>query len=460
MIYDRKGSGSIFNLFFTYAAVFFSFSCSTAAVEPEKPNVIFIYADDLGYGDLSCYGSDSIATPHLDQMAADGVKFTNFYTTSPICSPSRAGLLTGRYQVRSGITRVFFPNSLQGIEDSEYTMAELFKDNGYTTGLIGKWHLGHLPEYQPNQHGFDYWFGLPYSNDMEWKPRNDPPTPLMRNGKIIAQPVNQKELTQRYSAEAKYFIAKHHKTPFFLYLAHTFPHKPLYVSAEYEGSSELGIYGDVVQELDRSVGDVLQALKDFNLEDNTIIVFSSDNGPSTKQGSSTGGLRGQKATTWEGGIKVPTLLQWKSKIKPNQVNISPLIMTDWLPTFAAIIGAELPSIQLDGMDISGHLLEGEQLEDRNFFWYFNEDLRAVRSGKWKFKKAVLDNPYRQKALEPHEAGLFDLEKDPNERTNLATKMPEKVVEMEQLMEEFLQSLGPVPEPKLKAVPFDDPRKNK
>ena len=423
-----------------------------------NPNVIFIYADDLGYGDLSCYGSDSIATPYLDQMAADGIKFTNFYTTSPICSPSRAGLLTGRYQVRSGITRVFFPNSLQGIDRSEYTMAELFKENGYTTGLIGKWHLGHLPEYLPNQHGFDYWFGLPYSNDMEWKPRKDPPLPLMRNGEVIAQPVNQKELTQRYSAEAKYFIAKNHKEPFFLYLAHTFPHTPLYVSAEYEGTSSLGKYGDVVQELDRSVGEVLQALKDFNLDENTIVVFSSDNGPVPKAGGSTGGLRGQKATTWDGGIKVPTILQWKAKIAGNQTNETPLIMTDWLPTFASIIKAKLPETTLDGVDISGHLLEGKDLGDRNLYWYFNEDLRAVRAGKWKYKKAILENPYLQKALEPHEAALFDLENDPNETINLASRMPEKVEEMERLMQDFQKSLGPLPDPKLEAVPFDDPRK--
>ncbi|MEM6380036.1 MAG: sulfatase [Bacteroidota bacterium] len=450
----------VFQLLLLFTSTYFLFSCSTKEKKPGSPNIIFIYADDLGYGDLSCYGSDSIATPYLDQMATDGIKFTNFYTTSPICSPSRVGLLTGRYQVRSGITRVFFPNSLQGIDSSEYTMAELFQDHGYATGLIGKWHLGHLPEYQPNQHGFDYWFGLPYSNDMEWKPRNDPPLPLMRNGKIIAQPVNQKELTQRYSEEAKYFIAKHHKEPFFLYLAHTFPHKPLYVSAEYEGSSKLGKYGDVVQELDRSVGDVLQALEDFDLDENTIIIFSSDNGPVPKAGGRTGGLRGQKTTTWDGGIKVPTILQWKAKIAGKQTNETPLIMTDWLPTFASIIGAKLPEFQLDGIDISGHLIDGDTLGDRDFYWYFNEDLRAVRSGKWKYKKAVLENPYRQRALAPHDAALFDLEKDPNERNNLAVQMPEKVAEMQGLMRDFLQSLGSVPEPKLKEVPFDDPRKKK
>ncbi|MEL7121410.1 MAG: sulfatase [Bacteroidota bacterium] len=440
---------------------FFLFGCQTPKQEASNtPNVIFIYADDLGYGDLSCYGSDSISTPYLDQMAKNGIRFTNFYTTSPICSPSRAGLLTGRYQVRSGITRVFFPNSLEGMDSTEYTMAEMFKENGYTTALIGKWHLGHLPPFTPNVQGFDYWFGIPYSNDMEWKPRKDPPLPLVRNGKIIAQPVNQKELTQRYTSEAQYFIAKNRNKPFFMYMAHTFPHKPLHVSAEYANSSKLGKYGDVVQELDRSVGEVLQTLKDFGLEENTIVVFSSDNGPAIKGKGSTGGLRGGKATTWEGGIKVPTLMQWKGTLENEKVNHTPMIMTDWLPTFASIIGADLAEKKLDGQDLSGNLFKGEEIEDRTFYWYFNEDLRAIRSGKWKYKKAVLDNPYRQNALVPHDASLFDLEKDPNETQNLAEAMPDKVAEMERIMAEFKNNLGEVSEPKLKEVPFDDPRKKK
>ncbi|RMG72104.1 MAG: arylsulfatase, partial [Bacteroidetes bacterium] len=184
-------------------------ACQPPSPPTRPPNIIFIYADDLGYGDLSCYGAETIHTPHLDQMAADGIRFTDFYSTSPICSPSRTGLLTGRYQVRAGVTRVFFPNSLQGLDTAEVLIPELLKQAGYATGLIGKWHLGHLPEFLPTQQGFDYWFDLPYSNDMEWAPRKDPPLPLMRNGQIIAQPVNQKELTQRYTAEAVNFIARH-----------------------------------------------------------------------------------------------------------------------------------------------------------------------------------------------------------------------------------------------------------
>lgn len=453
--------------FICFFLVVLLFALSSCRSEEQKhtvqspPNIIFIYADDLGYGDLSSYGATEIHTPYLDQMAEQGIRFTNFYVPEPICSPSRAGLLTGRHPVRAGITRVFFPNSLQGIDSTELTMAEILQGQGYTTGLIGKWHLGHLAPFQPNQHGFDYWFGLPYSNDMEWKPRKDPPLPLMRNGKIIAQPVNQKELTQRYTTEALNFIARNREKPFFLYFAHTFPHTPLHVSAEYAGTSELGLYGDVVQELDRSVGEVFAALREYGLEENTLVVFSSDNGPVPKAGGSTGGLRGQKATTWEGGIKVPTLAWWKGHIKPNQVNSSPLIMMDWLPTFASLSGAKLPeALTLDGVDISGELFDAEPVAERSLHFYFNEDLRAVRRGKWKYKKAVLENPYRQSALKPHEDGLFDLEKDPNETENLAQLFPDTLKALAADMEHFIESLGVVPAPKLEAVPFDDPRKKK
>jgi arylsulfatase A-like enzyme len=421
------------------------------------PNVIFIYADDLGYGDLSCYGADSIHTPYLDQMAAEGIRFTNFYVTSPVCSPSRTGLLTGRYQVRSGVTRVFFPNSLQGIDSTEYTMAEMFRDAGYATGIIGKWHLGHLPPFLPMAHGFDYWFGIPYSNDMEWKPRKDPPLPLMRNGKIISQPAHQPTLTQRYTTEAINFIARHREQPFFLYIPHTFPHKPLHVSAEYAGTSPYGKYGDVVQELDRSVGDVLEALSAFGIAENTLVVFSSDNGPAAKGGGKTGGLRGHKATTYEGGIKVPALAWWPGKIKPAQDIAEPLLMTDWLPTFAQLAGSALPEGRpCDGRDISEWLFDKGQPQSRDFFFYFNEHLRTIRSGDWKYMRPVLNNPYRQH-LEPHGPMLFNLAKDPNETTNLIEDFPEKARELEQRMAAFEHQIQPVPEPKLKAVPFDDPR---
>ena len=425
-----------------------------------QPNIIFIYADDLGYGDLGCYGADSIDTPHLDQMAVEGARFTNFYVTSPVCSPSRSSLLTGRYQVRSGVTRVFFPNSLQGLDTADYTMAEMLKENGYATALVGKWHLGHLEAFLPEKHGFDYWFGLPYSNDMTWEPRNDPPLPLMRNGVIIDQPVHQPTLTQRYTAEAINFMAINRETPFFIYLAHTFPHLPLHVSTEYKGTSKLGIYGDVVQELDRSVGEVMKAVNDLGLGSNTIIVFSSDNGPAQLGGGQTGGLRGWKATTFEGGIKVPTIAWWPGTIPPQQTINEPAIMTDWLPTFAALTGAKLPGTRVfDGQDITTLLTGNYEPQERDFYFYFNEDLRAMRSGNWKYKKAIHNNPYRQKALENHGDLLFDLKTDPNETTNLAGNNPEILKVMKEKMETFLDQLGDIPEPKLKTIPFDDPRGN-
>lgn len=433
-------------------------ACGGPDTPSSPPNVVFIYADDLGYGDLSCYDADSIDTPYLDQMAADGMRFTNFYSTSPICSPSRTGLLTGRYQVREGVTRVFFPNSLQGLDTAAFTMAEMFRAQGYATGIVGKWHLGHLPEYLPMNQGFDYWFGLPYSNDMEWEPRNDPPLPLMRNLAVIDQPAYQPTLTQRYTSEAIQFIAQHRNEPFFLYFPHTFPHKPLHVSAEYAGSSELGKYGDVVQELDRSVGEVLLALETWGLSENTLVIFSSDNGPAARGGGKSGGLRGHKATTFEGGIKVPTIAQWKGKIDPGQVEETPAIMLDWLPTFARLTGYTFTENQpIDGEDI-GDLLWGTYVpHDRDFFFYFNEDLRAVRSGRWKYKKAVVNNPYRQ-PLEAHADLLFDLETDPNETRNLADTQPEKLHELQQTLQRFLEELGEPPEPRLKEVPYADPRK--
>lgn len=446
-------------LSFLFLMLVLSSGLSFNLTAQKSPNVIFIYADDLGYGDLSCYGADSIHTPHLDQMAAQGIRFTDFYATSPICSPSRISLLTGRYQVRAGITRVFFPNSLQGIDSTEYTMAEMFKSKGYTTGMVGKWHLGHLPPFLPRQHGFDDWFGLPYSNDMTWKPRKDPPLPLMRNEKIIAQPAHQPTLTQRYTTEAINFISLHRDQPFFLYMPHTFPHKPLFVSAEYENTSALGKYGDVVQELDRSVGKILMVLNQLGIAENTLVIFSSDNGPALKGGGKTGGLRGHKATTFEGGIRVPTLAYWPGTIKPGKVIKTPAIMNDWLPTFADLIGATLPDdLLLDGKDISALLLRNEEkAEARNFFFYFNETLRAVRSGNWKLKLAVNNNPYRQR-LNAHEDLLFDLSIDPNETHNLAKEKPQIVQSLKELMNQFENNLGQVPAPKLKAVPFDDPRK--
>lgn len=432
---------------------------------PDLPNFVFIYADDLGYGDLGCYGADSIATPNLDSLASEGVRFTDFYSVSPVSSPSRAGLLTGRYPIRNGMTEVFFPNSLQGIDSSEITLAEVLKEQGYATGIIGKWHLGHLPEFLPGQHGFDYYFGLPYSNDMEWEPRHDPPLPLMRNQKIIDQPAYQPTLTQRYAAEAINFMARHRGEPFFLYVPHTFPHKPLHVSAEFKGSSP-NLYGDVVQELDKSVGDIVQALRDLGLEEKTLVVFSSDNGPAKARKprpphigeGSTGGLRGHKATTFEGGVRVPTIAYWKGKILPGQVVSQPAIMLDWFPTFAKLAGAEVPKDRpLDGEDISPLLFgNAHEAKQDTFYFYWHDEMFAIRIGDWKYKKPYHGSEKRRK-IAPHGELLFNLKNDPAESENLIEQNPEMAQKLKAEMKRFHESLGEIPPARDKFVPFDDPR---
>ncbi|MCF8361685.1 MAG: sulfatase [Prolixibacteraceae bacterium] len=426
-----------------------------------KPNIVFIYADDLGYGDLGCYGAEHLETPYLDRMAEKGAMFENFYSCSPVCSPSRAGFLTGRYPVRQGITRVFFPNSLQGIDSSEITLPEILRDEGYQTGIIGKWHLGHLPEFLPMNHGFDYWFGLPYSNDMEWKPRNDPPLPLYRNSDVIAQPVHQKTLTQRYTCEAVNFIARNQDNPFFLYMAHTFPHTPLHVSTEYNNTSPT-LYGDVVQELDRNVGEIIKALEYYGLDDNTLVVFSSDNGPAYMPDASedigsgrTGGLRGWKATTFEGGVKVPTLAYWPGRIKAGKVIDKRGIMMDWFVTMAHLGGADLPDERpVDGIDI-GDLLWGNssQIPPRAFFFYRHEKLAAAIVDGWKLKLAFEGD----RKFSAHGDLLFNLDEDPNETTNLIEEYPDKAGFLKSKIDSFIHSMGNIPPPKTKAIPFDDPR---
>lgn len=434
--------------FFTHTLV------QAQSVQKSRPNVIFIYADDLGYGDLSCYGSDSIYTPNLDLLAEKGIKYTDFYSTSSICSPSRAGLLTGQYPIRNGIGPVFFPHSKGGLDTATFTMAEMFKNLGYQTACIGKWHLGHVEPYHPHNHGFDYFFGLRYSNDMDWprpwKPKYKPQQDLAlyRDTTIIDQPVYQPTLTQRYTAEAVQFIGLNKNQPFFLYFPHTFPHEPLYASAEFKGTSKLGLYGDVVQELDKSVGDILQALKDYGLEERTIIVFSSDNGArqvrqrwgNKELCGSNGILRGRKQTTFEGGIRVPTIAYGKGYFEGGKEGNLPGIMCDWLPTFAAITSYILP----EGLELNGKNLLALREESRDFFFYRMDKLNAIRSGKWKLKLANPDKARGEPM--PHEEDLlFDLENDPGEKQNLAAKYPKKVKELKQKMEAFEKSIRPIPE---------------
>lgn len=329
-------------------------NADSSRIHSERPNFVVVFTDDLGYGDLGSYGHPTIRTPNLDEMAAEGQKWTSFYVAENVCSPSRAALLTGRYPIRNGITtdgrrRVFFPDSKGGLPPGEISIATLLKAKDYQTAAIGKWHLGHLPEYLPTNHGFDHYYGIPYSNDMDrtdslshFEATTNPKieyfnVPLMRNSEVIERPANQNTLTKRYTEEAMQFIEDNSDTPFFLYLAHTMPHVPLFVSEKFRGKSVRGIYGDVVEEIDWSVGQIKKKLKEEGLEENTLVIFTSDNGPWAvlrQHGGSAGPLYGAKATSYEGGMRVPAIFWWPGTIEP--AVITDLGSTlDLLPTFAS-----------------------------------------------------------------------------------------------------------------------------
>jgi arylsulfatase A len=411
---------------------------STAALASERPNVVIIFADDLGYGDLGCYGSPTIRTPHLDRMAAEGLRFTDFYSASEVCTPSRAALLTGRYPIRSGMCgsrRVLFPNSKGGLPPSEVTIAEALRETGYATAHVGKWHLGIHEGSRPLEQGFQQSFGLPYSNDMDGRaglPKGssgspNPPedgwnVPLIRDGKVVEQPAVQTTLTKRYTEEAVAFIRKHKEQPFFLYFAHTFPHVPMFASPEFKGKSRAGIYGDAVEELDWSVGQVLDTLRREGSAENTPVFFTSDNGPwliMGDQGGSAGLLREGKGSTWEGGMRVPGIAWMPGRIKPGVTTDLAQAM-DLLPTVLALAGARLPeNVTLDGIDLAPLLFEARSLPERPFFYYRGDQLFACRLGQWKahFKT---QNGYGQPKADAHDPPLlFHLGRDPSEKRNVA-----------------------------------------
>ncbi|GBD35378.1 Arylsulfatase [bacterium HR36] len=404
---------------------------------PARPNFVFILADDLGYGDLGCYSNQVIRTPNLDAMARDGVRFTDFYAGAPVCTPSRAAFLTGRYPVRSGLVNVLFPNSKDGLDDTEITIAQVLKTRGYATACIGKWHLGHLPPYLPHRHGFDYYFGIPYSNDMK-------PLVILRaragqEAETVDDKPQQADLTRRYTEEAVRFIREHRERPFFLYLAHNMPHVPLGASAAFRGKSQRGIYGDVIEELDWSVGQVLAAIKEAGLENKTLVVFTSDNGPwliKKEAGGSAGPLRDGKGTTWEGGVRVPCVVRWLGTIPPGQVVREPTMIGDWFPTFATLAGAELPKDRaLDGVDLSPLLLGMGTLPPRALYFFNGTRLEAVRRGPWKLKMTAKGDL------------LFHLEKDMGEQHDRAAEYPELVKELRGQANAFLRQLGSLPKPK-------------
>ena len=426
---------------------------STAAQSPQ-PNIILIFCDDLGYGDLAVYGSTVHRTPHLDQMAADGALFTDFYVTSGVCTPSRSSLLTGCYPRRVDMhinarhpdsvgTQVLFPRAKKGLNPNEITIAEMLKEQGYATACIGKWHLGDHPEFLPTRQGFDTYFGIPYSNDMN---RDFVPLPLMRDEQVIEAPVDQNTLTKRYTQEAISFIRDHSKHPFFIYLPHAMTHNPLHASDDFRGKSANGIYGDAVEELDWSTGQILAELKTQGLEENTLVIFTSDNGAASRWGGSNGDLRGWKGSTWEGGMRVPCIMQWKGFVPTGQVITEMSSTLDILPTIAQWTDTKLPDDRtIDGFSIQSLLLNKNTTSPYTaFFYYQKAQLQAVRTGKWKLHLA-LDSTYQSNHFpgfkEGRTAELYNLEEDRQEQHNLASEQPEIVAQLEHLAIYARQHLG-------------------
>lgn len=459
-----------------------------STADASSPNIVIIIADDLGYGDLASYGHPTIKTPYLDRMADEGTRLTNFYVTSGVCTPSRASLFTGSYPIRVGMASgyipgqddldfggkeilpwgVLLPLSEYGLHSDEFTIADLLKDQGYKTGHIGKWHLGHHPPFLPTQQGFDYYFGVPYSNDMGHNNYSyikddfiSGPTPLLRNENVIEVDPDQSLLTRRYTDEAIDFITKQRDEPFFLYLAHTMPHVPIAASHHFKNRSEHGTYGDVIEEIDWSVGQILDHLDQLGLEENTIVMFTSDNGAAIWEGEggwvwtpdndgrptrrelnylsgSNDPLRGSKATTWEGGFRVPMIIRWPGNIPAGAVTDQITSSMDLLPTIAKITGGQLPdNKKIDGYNI-WPILSGESGAESPYeaFYYYRYDrLQAVRSGKWKL--------HLFRPEEGRTTLLYNLEEDIGETTDVSVKYPEIVERLKRLADEIRIELGDV-----------------
>jgi arylsulfatase A len=439
------------------------------ACADEKPNIVIIYADDLGYGDLACYGNPSIRTPNLDRMAAEGMRFTDFYSAAEVCTPSRTALLTGRYPIRSGMCdyqkRVLLRRSKGHLPPDEITLPELLKDRGYETGMIGKWHLGVWsinPDGHPMKHGFDYFVGLPHSNDMDPAPAAPKAarksldqqaawwnSPLYRGAELAEQPTDQASLTRRYTEEAVNYIREHKEKPFFLYFAHTFPHIPLFASERFRGKSTAGVYGDVVEELDWSVGEVLASLKREGLEKKTIVVFSSDNGPWTfmgKAGGSAGPLRDGKGSTWEGGMRVPAIAWWPGKVRAGVVQREVATTMDLFVTFAKLGGGSAPTDRpIDGYDISPLLFETGKVERDAFLYYRGQQLYAARFGLWK-AHFITRTGYGPDPAEPHDPPLlYNLGEDPGEKYGVpAAERPEIIAGIMDALAKHRANLHPAP----------------
>jgi arylsulfatase A-like enzyme len=413
----------------------------------KKPNIILINCDDLGYGDLACYGSNVNKTPYLDRMAEEGVRCTDYHVMSPVCSASRAALLTGCYPQRVGIHGVLFPGDPIGLNLDEVTVADVLKGAGYRTKIVGKWHCGDQPEFLPTNHGFDEYYGLPYSNDMgiQGKPENHKdrvPLPLMRNEDVIQEQPDQRGLTERYTEECVRFIRDNKEGPFFLYLAHMYVHVPLFVPGRFLAQSDNGGYGGAVECIDWVTGVIFDELKRQGLDEDTIVIFTSDNGSRARdEGGSNAPLRGGKFTTWEGGQRVPCIIRWPGKVPAGRVCDELVTSMDFLPSLAKLAGTTEPKDRtIDGKDITPLWLgqKGASSPHDTFWYYRLENLEAVRKGKWKLHFAK--GKAFSKADEPMKE-LYDLENDIGEENNLYDQHPEVVAELEKVAEQARQELG-------------------
>lgn len=446
------------------------FAVALDGAEPRRaPNIVLIYADDLGYGDLGCYGARDIKTPHLDRLAAEGTRFTSFYVAQSVCTASRAALMTGSYPNRVGMSGALNHTSHTGLHPDEKLLPQVFKERGYATAIFGKWHLGHHPQFLPTRRGFDEWLGIPYSNDngpLHPTTRGIPPLPLYENEKVVELDPDQAQFTRRLTERAVAFIERHREKPFFLYVPHIMPHVPIFASAKFQGTSERGLYGDVVQELDWSVGEIMATLRRLGLDENTLVVFSSDNGPFLSYGEHAGSaaaLREGKLTTFEGGMRTPCLVRWPGHVPAGRVNDEPWATMDLHVTFAALVGASLTEVKRDGSDLTPLLLGQPNAKGRDEFWFYSgEELHAVRRGDWKLH---VPHDYLVVAAEPGRAGkpsnygkmkpesielsgirgiasrhgyrveqiglaLYNLKEDPSESRNLAEANPAIVARLQ------------------------------
>lgn len=440
-------------------------SCSKSKKSSiKKPNIIVILTDDQGYEDVGCYGAKGFETPNLDRMANEGARFTDFYAPQAVCTASRAGILTGCYPNRIGMNGAFFPADGQGLNSDETTIPEMLKAAGYATAIYGKWHLGDDSSSMPNNHGFDDFFGIPYSNDMwplhPWQGTefNFPPLPLMHNEVVLDTLVDQSNLTQMITKRSVDFIKKNKDQPFFMYVAHPQPHAPLYVSESFKGKSKNGLYGDVIMELDWSVGEILKELKLNNIDDNTLVVFTSDNGPWLAYGThagSAGPLREGKGTALEGGQREPFIARFPGKIPENSIIQTPIMGIDLLPTIAAITGAQLPTKTIDGKN-AWSVFTGESKEspqEAYFFYYKVNELHGVRYGDWKLyfphtyntlngrKGGVNGIPVLYEKAKFSDITLYNLRNDVGETIDVAKENPEIVATILKLADKMRDELG-------------------